>query len=422
MVAYLAATLGQLEPPPPAPAPAVAIGATAISGQVDVLADRVTSADVSELRPRVSVEIERAFSHGWRARFDGYAEALVADREGRTTAAIAAVRDAWIEIASSRADLRVGYGRVVWGRLDEIQPSDVINPINVTRFLFDGRGAARLPVTFVRGRVFATERLTLEGVFVPLFRRGTFDELDEASSPFNPRNQQVTAAAPPAAGLEIERQTPSVSWANVSGGGRLLATVGRVDVAFGAFRGFEGFGLVSFEPTPAAGPAVVGKFVEVFPRTTMVAGDFETVVGEWELRGEAAFFVEKTLQGGIGPVRGRALDAGAGFDRANGGFRAFGSVLLHRQWSDVDPGVNRTDVSLIGSIEQQFKRDRHLARVFAVVTPHDRSGFVRGLYAWKMRDDLALEVSAAAFVGERSATPGRFESPDFLFTRLRYYW
>ena len=74
------------------------------------------------------------------------------------------MREAWIEVAGSKGDLRAGYGRIVWGRLDEIQPSDVINPLDTARFLFDGRGAARLPVAFLRGRVFASHDFVIEGV------------------------------------------------------------------------------------------------------------------------------------------------------------------------------------------------------------------------------------------------------------------
>ena len=63
----------------------------------------------------------------------------------------------------------------MWGRLDEVQPTDVINPIDAARFLLDGRSAARLGVAFVRGRYIASDRFAVEGVLVPVFARGTYD-------------------------------------------------------------------------------------------------------------------------------------------------------------------------------------------------------------------------------------------------------
>lgn len=423
-------TLAALLSIPPAMAQAQAAAAPTVvsaqkrievGGEITILADALPRMDVVELRPQALVEATLRIGGLWRAQFEGFAEGLVADRNGLVTDAGVRVREAWIEAAGARGDLRVGYGRLVWGRLDEIQPSDVINPIDAARFVFEGRSAARLPVAFVRGRVFVSDSVVAEGVFAPIFRRGTFDELDEARSPFNLTNDLILPAN--AIG-GVERIEPPMTWANVNGGGRVSSTMGRVDVTVGAYRGTEGQGPLVFELSPIPGQAVVGRLVERFPRFTMVSGDFETVVGQWALRGEVAMFVDRTFQGRrvAGPVRGRALDAGFGFDRAAGEWRMFGSLLLHRRWSDEDPSVDRTDVTVIGSIERRFGRDRYLARVFGAATPGDRSGFLRGLFAWTLRDNVTLELSAAAFAGEGETLLGLFHRRDFVLSRLRYHW
>ena len=74
---------------------------------------------------------------------------------------------------------------MVWGRLDELQPTDVVNPLDVSRFFFEGRSEARLAVPLVRARIHAGENVSIEAVYVPIFRRGRFDRLAEDSSPFN---------------------------------------------------------------------------------------------------------------------------------------------------------------------------------------------------------------------------------------------
>ena len=410
------------QPQTPVPAPLSTSSRIQIGGQIGIRGDGMPDEDTAELRSRIALDMTATISRVWRAHADVYVDGLVANRPQAVTAMVWGAREAWIEAATGRADIRAGYGRVVWGRLDEIQPSDVINPLDLARFLFDGRSAARLAVGFVRGRLFASEKLTVEGVFVPFFRRGTFDELDEDTSPFNRLRGVILPASVALVTPEIDRQEPEVAWRNVSGGARVLGTIGRVDVAAGAYRGFETFGPVTFEPLGIIGPTVVGHLVQTFPRTTMVSADFETVTGNWEIRGETALFVEKTLQGAMGAVDGRSLDAGAGLYRSTGGLTAFGSVLYHRQWADTDPSVDRSDVSLIGSIEHRFGRERHLARVFGLTTPRDHTGFIRGLYEWKVKDDVTLEASAAAYIGQRRTIPDRFESPDFFFAGLKYYW
>ena len=51
--------------------------------------------------------------------------------------ASARLREGWVELAGEYADVRAGVGRISWGRLDEVQPSDVINPLDVAKGLID---------------------------------------------------------------------------------------------------------------------------------------------------------------------------------------------------------------------------------------------------------------------------------------------
>jgi hypothetical protein len=314
----------------------------------------------------------------------------------------------------------------VWGRLDEVQPSDVINPIDAARFILMGRSEARRGVAFVRGRFVASERFTLEGVLAPVFRRGTFDELDEPSSPFNLTRDLVLPAIAEATENDVVHDTPEVAWRNVSGGARALATIGRFDVAGSVYRGVDAFGILSFEPQVSTSPgtAVVGSLVERYPRFTMLAADFETVTGDWAWRGEVAAFVDKRLAAGSSPdgVDGHVFEAGFGVDRRAGDYRVFGSIITRREWSEQDVTVNRTNVNLVGSIERPFGRDRYRVRVFGVVNPGDAAAFLRGVFSWSLQDNVAIEGSAAAFLGTSDDALGRFKERDFLFARLRYWF
>jgi hypothetical protein len=408
--------------PQPPPSPAVVF-----DGYIGLLADALPRKDAAEFRPSILFDLSTEIS-GVKLQAEAAIEGLVARRGETVTHAAARARDIWAEFASERVEVRAGYGRVIWGRLDEIQPSDVINPIDAARFLLDGRSEARLPVGFVRTRVFAGESLTVEGVFVPFFRRGWFDQRDEPTSPFNLINDAVVPAGITLAGAGVRQEEPAATWSNVSGGGRVSATIGRVDVAGGIYRGFEAFGPITLELTgpPIFGPppSVVGELVEWHPRFTMVSGDFETVRGDWAMRGEVAMFPERRFAGGNrgGLVNGRSIDAGAGVDRRAGDYRVFASAVLHREWSSEDAAIDRTDLSLVGSVERPFRRDTWLARVFGVLNPVDSSAFLRGLLVWKPRDNVTWEFSAATFLGTGDDSIGRFKGRDFVFARLKYHF
>ena len=414
--------------PSPAPAPAPASEAQpaprgpAIDTRIraSIVADVLPRRDVAELRPQLGVLLTAAPTERVTASVDAQVDALVADRNGRVTGISAQVRDGWIEWRGSTLDLRAGYGRVIWGRLDEIAPTDVINPIDTARFLLEGRSEARLAVPFARARFAPSDRFSVEGVLVPMARRGVFDEADEDTSPFN---LMADAAVPPGAVLvprEREQRLPARTWRNVSGGAKTQVTAGRVDVAASIYRGFDAIGPVVLEPGPVA-TLPAGRLVELHPRFTMMGVDAETVTGPWAWRAEIATFVDRTLArvSRPGVVRGRSLDAGLGVDRRVGDFHVFGSAVVHREWSSEDPEVARTDVNLVGSIDRTFGRDRYLARAFVVVNPGDAAAFLRGVLSWRMSDPLFLEASAGTFTGTSDDTIGQFRTRDFLLLRLR---
>lgn len=406
----------------------------AVGGEVSVtgllMPNQPSSANTRELRSRARVNLTVDPSTWLRLKFEGTVDGLLADRQGRVEDLVARATDVWAEVRGSRADLRIGYGRLIWGRLDEIMPSDVINPIDTSRYFLEGRADARMPVAFTRGRFFVSDATTLEAIVSLPGRRGRFDELDEPTSPFNLTRDLVLIAAAPG---EIRRVEPDNSGDNLQVGARASTTLGRVDASISAYRGYESFGTLSFEPvlsseqpgvSPAVTPLVVGELVERYSQFTMVATDAEAVVGPWAIRGEVAYFPDRDVTGTFGPVDGRALDAGVGVDRSAGDYRVFTSVVWHRDWTTEGPALVNNDLSVIGSIERRFSRDRYMVRLFGVGNPVDESGFVRGLVAWSVRDNVALEASAGLLFGSTSSTDSlsRFRDRDFVFVRMRWFF
>jgi hypothetical protein len=276
----------------------------------------------------------------------------------------------------------------VWGRLDELQPTDVVNPLDVSRFFFDGRGEARMPVPLVRATLFAGDRASIDAVYVPFFRRGRFDRLAEESSPFNL-----------VAGQPIDDRRPARTFGNAQGGARLNVTTGRVDWSVSAYDGFRPFGVYALLP----------QLTRVYPRFTMVGGDFETARGAWVVRGEGAAFTGDE----------RSFDVGGGADRKAGDYRLSGEMLLHRETLN---GVDRTDVSLIVSGDRQFAREKYQARLFVVYNPRTDAAFVRGIATASLRDNVKLEGSLGWFAGDGADTISRFSDSDFVYLRLKYYF
>jgi hypothetical protein len=324
--------------------------------------------------------------------------------------------------------------RVVWGRLDEFLPTDVINPQDLTRFFLEGRTEGRLPVGMVRARLVPTDRLNLEGIYVPFFRRGRFDQLDEATSPFNVAPRTTCAYVPSSSclPLNVETDAPINRASHGQGGVRLNATTGRVDWAVVAYRGFESLPLYELITTAAqpGTPAATPSLRERFPRFTMVGGDFETVRGEWGVRGEVALFAERTLPSETtGTVaRGRAVEAGIAADRRTGSYRVSVSGIFTRRWTTepsplpVAVRVNRADALIVGAVDRSFARETRTVRAFAVYNPAESSAFARVIASFSLRDNLALELSGGVFDGGGVDALSQLASRDFFYTRLKVFF
>jgi hypothetical protein len=395
------------------------VSAQAPAGHLSIFFDHfpngpANGAGSTELRARAFIEEKADVGRHLRLTASGFVEGLAADRGGQVTDIIAEPHDLSIGIRAKRVDVTAGFTRSVWGRLDELQPTDVINPLEASRFFFDGRSEARLAVPLVRARVHAGEHASLEAVYVAFFRRGRFDRLAEPTSPFS--------LAP--AGVEIHEERPARTFANAQGGARLDVTTGRVDWSVSTYRGFRPFGVYTFPFIDTAGRPSVHR---LFPRFTMIGGDMETVTGAWGFRAEAAAFVEDAFQvpEGFGLREGRSIEAGAGADRKAGAYRVSGTVLVHHEAYTRDAATvvaGRTDTSLILSADRTFAREKYQGRLFGVYSPSTRSSFVRGIATAKLRDNVALEGSFGWFHGRGVDTIGRFANSDFAYGRLKYYF
>jgi hypothetical protein len=408
-----------------------------LSGHVSVMADVLPDPDPQPGRQgvvetRVRLFAERRDDPGEHVRLvlSGYVDGLVGRHRDGTAAtydAIARPADMYVELTWPTVEVRLGASRIVWGRLDEFQPTDVVNPIDLSKFLLEGRSEARLSVGLARARFFLPGTTTLEAIAVPGFRPGRFDQLDEPSSPFNLGATDRRF---------VERREPVFGGASLQGGARLTSTTGRVDWGATMYRGLRGFPTVTARVLPIDLDAIghpVPSFVETYSRFTMVGGDFESVRGAWGLRGEVAYFVRDELQSAVllRGVRGRSVEGGIGLDRKAGDYRLAANVLVsHRAASGDDlpattvdeDALYGTDVTLVLAADRSFARETRTLRVFAVNNPEKGTTFLRAIGAVNLRDNVWIELSGGLFAGAAADTIGRLADRDFVYARLKVYF
>jgi hypothetical protein len=186
-----------------------------------------------------------------------------------------------------------------------------------------------------------------------------------------------------------------------------------------AYRGFEPFGVFQLTSDATA-------VEEVFPRFTMVGGDFETVRGEWGIRGEVAAIVNDSFQSAVVPraMDGRSVEGGVGADRRAGDFRVSGNVLVRHRFADDGPAsaFDETDVNLIASIDRSFSRETRTLQVFGVYDPTEATSFLRGIVTVKLNDRLSIEASGGLLSGSGPDTLGRFTDRDFAYVKIKRHF
>ena len=196
-----------------------------------------------------------------------------------TTDAVARPQELYAEVVSERVEVRLGYSRVVWGRLDELQPTDVVNPLDLARFFFEGRSRpawrCRWPACAVPAGIDDAGSHGGAAVHARRVRSAR-----RATSAFN-LGRDVSQVLNESRARDVERTSRAARAADDHG------TCGLV--------GFRVSGLREFRSgwTPSADAA---GLTSGFPRFTMIGGDFETVRGEWGIRGEVAAFVVDSFQ------------------------------------------------------------------------------------------------------------------------------
>lgn len=400
--------------------------AQGLSGQVSVLGTTFPNRPrTPELRSRVFAKNTTII--GPHVRFDvgGFAEGLLAGGEGADRAGVAEFDEASVQLTMSRLDVLAGFTRAVWGRLDELQPSDVVNPLDFSKFFYESREAARMPVGLVRARLHLTDSTTIELVAVPRFRKARFDRLDEPTSPFNPSTLPLRVA--------VERPSGSV-WEQMQGGARFSTSTGRVDWSVGAYHGFrplQAYTLSYLASGLPAAPIVSILISGTYPEYTMVSGDFETALSRWTFRGEAVYSDDKAIQARRSPVTasGRTVQAGFGADRSLAGFRVLGELIWHHAEIDtpslptdpltgVAPVFERRSLTAVGIVERQFARQTRLIRGFGIYDGVNKNGIARAIAAISPRQGFWVEGTAVWFSGRRAGLLGSFIDDDFVSVRL----
>jgi hypothetical protein len=379
-----------------------------LRGHVEVRGVFYPHLDLVEERARLLARYEGTFGN-WQIVASACGDGVIGTKN-RVTDAILRPLETFLEYRGSKAEVRVGLSSVAWGVLDELSPQDVVSPVDVSRWILDGRSEGRLPVPLARVRLFLPASLTLEGLIVPFARRGWYDQLDETHSPFAPPGFETF----PRSESDWQRAR-ELSGDLMEGGIRFRGTGSGLDWGLSAYRDIVDFDQYQFTPAGVTAQR---------PTRWMAGADMEVARGNWVVRFDGAAYLDDPLQqAGQVPtvVRHDTYRAGVGVDRRVGE----SSLYFNALYSYIPGGApvdQRSELSVFGGFTRDFTQGTRNVRIFGLWNAESESGFTRLVWDQELVENLRLDVSGGVFWGQGGSAFRSFDDADFVTVRMRFYF
>jgi hypothetical protein len=352
------------------------------------------------------------------------------------------VYDSYLMYRAERLDLKVGNLVVQWGKMDELVLTDNVNGQDLDQFILPWKEERKLATPMAQAQIYLSG-LTIEILVSPqpTINRITFFGSDWA---FFRHNRELGAELSPDSAtaeffdsLGVDADAPE--WGDVEYGGRLRSTIREVDFALSAlvhhqrnpvFRGDELALAAAFEPeqavarlptNPTARAALLSatspEITASYPWLVTLGGEFETVVGNYGLRGEIAHTINAEYQGeDLTVAEGDQTLFGIGVDLTYDALYA--NVQLVHQWvQEAEPLLftRKQAATLVFVLEYETFQGTVTPAFYAAWDLADNASYLRPRVLYKQSDLLTLEVGLDIFTGDEETALGTFGTNDQVY-------
>lgn len=380
--------------------------------------------------------------------------------------------EAYVDLHSSMVDLRLGLQQFAWGRLDAVQPNDLLNPERLYDPLLEQEEDRKIGVPAVAptlylptfGSRFLPEELAVTLVWQPIYVPYLFPDVDERWYPplvRAPRESEVM-------GFTVRNETrfrntelPSLTLDNGTYAARVAGRFGPADFALYYFEGFDtapalaaaARGFVRLDPANPQGIDVRSE-IDVFPvfdRIRSAGGDLGWRVFDATVRLEAAYLFDRpyprTLRDVLASeqigavdevalfrsgeqvvpvtlapinVRRNAIEWGVGADTYFGDtfvlVQANQTTLLR---NDVDLLVSDYETRIALTVRRSFVDDRLKAELAGLYGMQGVYGMAHPRLTYVVNDHFDVRVGYLAIEGHEKSVLGQYRRNDEAYVRAR---
>lgn len=318
------------------------------------------------------------------------------------------LREAFLVTTVGNVDLRVGRQVLVWGRADQINPTDNLTPRDYTLLVPEA----------------GDDRLGTHAVQV----QPRFGEVSVTAT-WLPRFRPSVTPIPDAIEKQIPRSARQLALKVDSSGG------GGIDWSVSWFSGFD--------LTPSLALRATGGAEARYPRISVIGGDFAVPLGRVGLRGEFAYTRTEDREGTDPLKKNPFLFGVLGADRTflaylNVNFQYY--VYCVSRYSDpreiADAGlrglavsqaalahqVDRVEQGIALRVSNKWWNETLEAELAAVLAFGGRGHIVKPKVVYAVNDHLRLTVGADVYRGRSDAAYGLLEHNSVAYGELRFYF
>lgn len=343
----------------------------------------------------------------WELRLAGRLDGYLQGDDPELSDLRADYGDSYLRWRTESWRLTVGTQTILWGRLDEVPPSDRLSVVDLTRGILDDLADRRRATPALRWEGFFGNH-RLDAVWLPSFRGAELPSLDSVWSPVNRRAGTLLGLPPSPALEELVRNAYFDDDAPGDDGGfglRYTHGGGNLDTGLTLGNSRQSLPYYRYEP-------VTNRFVAQYPRSWFAGGDLalQALGGTWRAE---ALYLEKVpvtrADGRYTTVEALSWGAGAEFFPGDGDAR-INLQLVGTHLLDPPQVLDRTDPwTLNGSWEAPFAHGRWRAKLRFMAGLDERDWYLNPEIAFLGWEPHEFYLEGHYFDGDSQTVGGFYE-------------
>ena len=351
-------------------------------------------------------------------------------------------KELYVSHASGDIEVRAGIQRFAWGRLDEYPSNDLLNPWDYTQFLRKPLEDRKIGVPSVTAIVNKGE-WTFDTVWVPVFVPYRLPLPNERWSGIS--GAAALSQVPNGELVPAEPDLPPRTIGNGSIGLR-ARRAGDIEWAFNFFHGYDPkpvFRTTALVIDPRPGEVLIDPgYTPDFHKITSIGFDLAAVTGDWSIRTEAAYImnryynIRRELWGypaipapgtfALNPIEHKndALDYGIGAD-----YRPFEDGLLTMQVQQTiiihrpDTFYERSAETLLwANLRAGWMNQKVETNLSIAFNPEHGATMARANAWYVFTDSWKAGILAIDLNGPPQSIFGRYAQNDQVEAELVYSW